>query len=178
MRCRHVNEIKMIFRSTKTYFPRDKDLMAHYITLPTLISLAAAIIGSLLGFSPLGILMQSKDTYSYFSLPQFDVVYPAYLIVYALVLPPVICAVVNAFVINKKLSRTALSLMKNEQSAGSYRQFTLKTKSFPKLFAIRQMVRESRSVITIVLGMFVSVMIIMLGTDSAVLCGLLHHRLF
>ena len=150
---------------------KKKDLMIHYITLPTLISLAAAIIGSLLGFSPLGILMQSKDTYSYFSLPQFDVVYPTYLIVYALVLPPVICAVVNAFVINKKLSRTALSLMKNEQSAGSYRQFTLKTKSFPKLFAIRQMVRESRSVITIVLGMFVSVMIIMLGTDSAVLCG-------
>ena len=150
---------------------KKKDLMLHYITLPTLISLAAAVIGSLLGFSPLGILKQSEDTYSYFSLPQFDTVYPPYLIVYALVLPPVICAVVNAIVINQKLSRTALSLMKNEQSGGSYRQFTLKTRSFPKLFAIRQMVRESRSVITIILGMFVSLMIIMLGTDSAVLCG-------
>ncbi len=150
---------------------KKKDLMIHYITLPTIISMAAAVTGSLIGFSPLGILKQSEDTYSYFSLPQFDAVYPPYLIIYALVLPPVICAVVNAFVINKKLSRTALSLMKNEQSAGNYRQFDLKTKSFPMRFAIRQMVRESRSVITIVLGMFISLMIIMLGTDSAVLCG-------
>lgn len=121
---------------------KKKDLMLHYITMPTLIAFAAALIGSGLGFSPIGIGTQVKDTYSYFSVPVYDIVYPAYLIVYGVVLPPVISAVVNAFVINKKLSRTALSLMKNEQSAGSYKEFALKTKSFPRLFAIRQLVRD------------------------------------
>ena len=150
---------------------KKKDLMLHYITMPTLIAFAAALIGSGLGFSPIGIGTQVKDTYSYFSVPVYDIVYPAYLIVYGVVLPPVISAVVNAFVINKKLSRTALSLMKNEQSAGSYKEFALKTKSFPRLFAIRQLVRESRSAITMVLGMFVSIMVIMLGINCSVMCG-------
>ena len=150
---------------------KKKDLMRHYITMPTLIALIAAVIGAVLGFSPIGVCSQSKDTYSYFFIPEFDTVYPPYLIAYAIVLPPVICAVVNAFVINKKLSRTALSLMRNEQSAGSYRQFKLKTKSFPKVFAIRQLVRESRSAAAMVLGMLVSIMVIMLGLDCYVMCS-------
>ncbi|SEH71978.1 putative ABC transport system permease protein [Ruminococcus flavefaciens] len=150
---------------------KKKNLMRHYITMPTLIALIAAVIGAVLGFSPIGVGSQSKDTYSYFSIPEFDTVYPLYLIAYAIVLPPVICAVVNAFVINKKLSRTALSLMRNEQSAGNYRQFKLKTKSFPKVFAIRQLVRESRSALTMVLGMLVAIIVIMLGLDCYVMCS-------
>ena len=149
---------------------KKKYLMRHYITMPTLIAFIAGAIGAVLGFSPIGVGSQSKDSYNYFSIPEFDTVYPPYLIVYAIILPPVICAVVNAFVINKKLSRTALSLMKNEQSAGSYKQFTLKTKSFPKMFAIRQLVKESRSAITMVCGMLVSIMVIMLGLDCYVMC--------
>ncbi|MBQ1519101.1 MAG: ABC transporter permease [Ruminococcus sp.] len=150
---------------------KKKDLMLHYITMPTVIALLAAATGALLGFSPIGVGRQVEDTYSYFSVPYYDTVYPPYLVAYAVVLPPVICAVVNAFVINKKLSQTALSLMKNEQSAGSYRQFSLKTKSFPRIFAIRQLVRESRSAVTMVLGMLVSIMVIMLGLDCYVLCN-------
>lgn len=146
---------------------KKKNLMRHYITMPTLIALIAAVIGAVLGFSPIGVGSQAKDSYNYFSIPEFDAVYPPYLII---VLPPVICAVVNAFVINKKLSRTALSLMRNEQSGSSYRQFKIKTKSFPKVFAIRQLVRESRSAVTMVLGMLVSIMVIMMGLDCYVLC--------
>ena len=148
---------------------KKKDLMRHYITMPTLVAFFAALIGAALGFS-FGVESQAQDSYAYFSLPKFDVIYPPYLIIYALVLPPLISAVVNAIVINKKLSRTALSLMKNEQSAGSYRQFSLKTKRFPLVFAIRQLVRESRSAIAMVLGMFVSIMVVIMGLDCYVMC--------
>lgn len=148
---------------------KKKNLMLHYITMPTLVAFFAALTGASLGFG-FGAASQAKDSYAYFSLPVFPVIYPAYLVIYAIVLPPVISAIVNAAVINKKLSRTALSLMKNEQSAGSYRQFSLKTKRFPLLFAIRQLVRESRSAVTMVLGMFVSVMVVILGLDCYVMC--------
>ena len=148
---------------------KKKDLMRHYITMPTLVAFFAALTGAALGFA-FGVSAQAKDSYAYFSLPVFDVICPPYLIIYALVLPPMISAVVNAAVISKKLSRTALSLMKNEQSAGSYRQFSLKTKSFPLLFAIRQLVRESRSAIAMMLGMFVSVMVVIMGLDCYVMC--------
>ena len=148
---------------------KKKDLMRHYITMPTLVAFFAALLGAALGFA-FGVSAMAQDTYAYFSLPVFDVIYPPYLVIYALVLPPLISAAVNAVVINKKLSRTALSLMKNEQSAGSYRQFSLKTKNFPLLFAIRQLVRESRSAIAMMLGMFVSVMVVIMGLDCYVMC--------
>lgn len=148
---------------------KKKNLMLHYITMPTLVAFLAALIGTVLGFA-FGVSAQAQDSYAYFSLPVFDVIYPPYLVIYALVLPPLISAVVNAVVINKKLSRTALSLMKNEQSAGSYRQFSLKTKRFPLLFAIRQLVRESRSAIAMMLGMFVSIMVVIMGLDCYVMC--------
>lgn len=150
---------------------KKKNLMLHYITMPTLIALIAGGIGAALGFSPLGVSTQAQDSYSYFSIPEFKTIYPPYLIAYAVILPPAICAAVNAFVINKKLSRTVLSLMKNEQSAGSYKQFTLKTKSFPRLFAIRQLVRESRSAVTMICGMLVAIMVVMLGLDCYVMCS-------
>ncbi len=148
---------------------KKKNLMLHYITMPTLVAFFAALLGTALGFL-VGVKSQAQDSYAYFSLPVFDVIYPPYLVIYALILPPLISAVVNAVVINKKLSRTALSLMKNEQSAGSYRQFSLKTKRFPLLFAIRQLVRESRSAIAMMLGMFVSVMVVIMGLDCYVMC--------
>jgi putative ABC transport system permease protein len=149
---------------------RKKDLLGHYITLPTIVALIGGIIGTALGFSPIGIDTQLKDSYGYFSLPQYDIYYAPYLLVYGLVLPPVISAIVNALVINKKLSRTALSLIKNEQSASSYRRFNIKSKNFITVFRIRQMVRELRSAITVMLGMLVSLMIVMLGLDCMIMC--------
>ena len=154
---------------------KKRDLMRHYITMPTLVAFAAALAGAALGFG-FGVVSQAQDTYAYFSVPEFDMVYPPYLVLYAVVLPPVISALVNAVVINQKLSRTALSLMKNEQSAGSYKQFSIKTKSFPTLFAIRQLVRESRSALALVLGMFVSLLVVILGLDCYVMCNAVQEH--
>ncbi|SDA21870.1 putative ABC transport system permease protein [Ruminococcus sp. YE71] len=149
---------------------KKKDLLRHYITLPTIVAFFGGAVGTALGFSPIGIGMQLKDSYGYFSLPQYDIYYAPYLLVYGLVLPPVISAIVNALVINKKLSRTALSLIKNEQSASNYRRFSVRAKSFITMFRIRQMVRELRSAITVVFGMLVSLLVVMLGLDCMVMC--------
>ena len=150
---------------------RKKDLLGHYITLPAFVAFIGGAAGTALGFSPIGIGTQLQSSYGYFSLPQYDINYAPYLLVYGLVLPPVISAIVNALVINKKLSRTALSLIKNEQSTSSYRRFDIKTKSFITMFRLRQMVREMRSAITVVLGMLVSLMVVMLGLDCSVMCS-------
>lgn len=149
---------------------KKKDLLKHYITLPTIVAFFGGAVGTALGFSPIGIGMQLKDSYGYFSLPQYDIYYAPYLLVYGLVLPPVISAIVNALVINKKLSRTALSLIKNEQSASNYRRFSVRAKSFITMFRIRQMVHELRSAITVVFGMLVSLLVVMLGLDCMVMC--------
>lgn len=147
---------------------KKRDLLRHYITLPALIALAGGIIGTIIGIYKIP--SEMVDSYNYFSIPKFDVVVPAYLFVYGIVMPPVAAMIVNSIVINKKLSQTALSLIKNEQKQSRVKNVTLKTKKFVTAFRIRQMLREVRTGITVVAAMFITLLIFMLGADCYVLC--------
>lgn len=147
---------------------KKRDLLRHYITLPALIALTGGIIGTIIGIYKIP--SEMVDSYNYFSIPNFDVVVPAYLFVYGIVMPPVTAMIVNSIVINKKLSQTALSLIKNEQKQSRVKNVTLKTKKFVTAFRIRQMLREVRTGITVVAAMFITLLIFMLGADCYVLC--------
>lgn len=149
---------------------KKRDLIGHYIALPTLISFIGGITGSALGFSKFGISSQMEDTCKYFSVPDLDPIYPLYLIIYAVIMPPVIAAAVNFFVINKQLSRTALSLIRNEQNTDFRTGIDLKRMGFLRRFQIRQMLRESRTALTVVFGMTISMMILFMGINCFVLC--------
>ncbi|MCR5273379.1 MAG: FtsX-like permease family protein [Lachnospiraceae bacterium] len=149
---------------------KKKDLMKHYIFLPTLISFLGGLIGSAFGFSDLGTSLQTTDSYGYYSLPDFPKVLPVYLILYAIAMPPVVSAIVNCIVINKSLSKTALALIKNEQKVDRIKNISLGKLPFMHLFRIRQMIREKRTAFTVIAGMFVSLLIFMMGMDCYVLC--------
>lgn len=58
---------------------KKKDLIRHYITLPTIVAFVGGIIGAVIGFSPVGIDYQLLDSYAYSSLPDFTPVYPCIL---------------------------------------------------------------------------------------------------
>ncbi len=149
---------------------KKSNLVLHYIMLPTIISFVAGLVGSALGFSDLGIPNQMVDTYHYFSVPDLEPAYAPWLIVYGVIMPPVISAVVNYIVINKRLSKTALSLIKNEQKTNFRNNISLGRLGFLKRFQIRQMLREARTGITVVLGMFITLLIFMMGLNCYVLC--------
>jgi putative ABC transport system permease protein len=93
-------------------------LLFHYLLNPLLISFLGGAVGCILGFSKYGTGWQMGDSIAYYSLPPMQIVTPGYLLFYSLIMPPVTAAVVNYLVINKKLKRTALSLLRNEQTAG------------------------------------------------------------
>jgi len=149
---------------------KKKNLLINYITLPTVICFVGGIIGAGIGFSAVGIDVQMADTYEYFSLPDFTAVYPPYLIIYSVVMPPIVAAVVNLLVINKRLSRTALSLIRNEKKTKSYRNIKLKNIGFVRSFQIRQILRETRTGITVIIAMIISLLIFMLSLNCYVLC--------
>lgn len=149
---------------------KKKDLIRHYVTLPTIVAFVGGIIGAVIGFSPVGIDYQLLDSYAYFSLPDFTPVYPLYLIIYSIVMPPVVSVIVNTLVINKRLSQTALSLIRNEQKTGHYSRVKIKSSNFIRRFQIRQMLREMRTGITVLLSMLFSLFILMLGVDCYYLC--------
>lgn len=149
---------------------RKRDLLLHYITLPTMVTFLGGLAGAALGFSRIGIRWQMRDCYTYFSVPELDTVYPVYLIVYSVIMPPLIAAAVNSLVISKRLSQTALSLIRNEQKASRLGGVNLKSNNFVRNFKIRQMLREIRTSVTVALGMFISLLIFMLGLNCYVLC--------
>lgn len=150
---------------------KKKDLIRHYVTLPTVITFVSGIIGSVIGFSSLGIEVQMADTYNYFSVPKMNTIYPLYLVIYGIVMPPVISLIVNSLVINKKLSQTVLSLIRNEQKSVKHKDVDLGKMGFVRRFQIRQMLREMRTGLTVIIGMIISLLIFMLGMNSYVLCS-------
>lgn len=147
-----------------------KELLMHYLMLPVTVTLIAGIIGTVLGFSAWGIDVQTRECYEYFSVPHMPVLYQGYLILYGVVMPPVAAAVVNCFVIRRRLSLPALKLMRNEPKNGRIRDINLGDMGFVSRFRIRQMLREVRTGFTVIFGMFVSLLILMLGVNCYVLC--------
>ncbi|MDE5621358.1 MAG: ABC transporter permease, partial [Ruminococcus sp.] len=127
---------------------KKKELISHYLMLPVFIALLGGIVGALTGFSNFSINSQMSQVYSYYSIPDLKTIYPMYLIIYCVVMPPVIAVVVNYIVINSKLSKTALSLIKNERKESSISNINLNRFSFIRSFQIRQILRELRIVFT------------------------------
>ncbi len=175
-----INEESSVIGTLYAMGVKKRSLITHYVILPTAVTFIAGLAGMLLGFSRLGVDFQMLDSYLYYSIPRMDKVYPLYLILYCVVMPPCISIIVNVLVINRKLSKTALSLIKNEQE-GLVREVSVKGRkrsgkkhmegNFLKQFTKRQLSRERRSVFTVVIGMIVALLIFMIGLDCFVLCS-------
>ncbi len=148
-----------------------RDLMMHYLTLPVIVTTVAGIIGFLIGISNVGIPVQMADAYAYYSIPAMDVKIPPILIVYGIVMPPLAAIVVNYFVIRKKLSQTALSLIKNEVKQPKGSNVDLGDMGFVGRFRVRQMLREMRTGLTVVIGMFIALICLMLSLNTATFCS-------
>ena len=149
---------------------RQKDLLIHYLMLPVIVTFLSGIIGTALGLSKWGAPVQMADTYSYYSVPVLSAGCPAYLLVYGIVLPPAIAALVNCIVIHKHLSRPVLALIRNEQKDSPIHHVVLGNMKFITKFRIRQMLRESRTGFAVIFGMFISMLIMMLGVNCYVMC--------
>lgn len=149
---------------------RRRDLMFHYLSLPVIITTVAGILGFLAGISFLGIPNQMQDCITYYSVPPLDVIVPPYLIVYGIIMPPIVSTIVNTIVIRKKLSHTALSLMRNETKKQHMSKLRLHEMKFEKMFRIRQMVREARAGITVFFGMFIALLCMMISLNCYELC--------
>lgn len=146
------------------------ELIRNYLYLPVIITLFGGIVGTVLGFSPIGVKHQMVESYLYFSIPQVDIVYPAYILIYAVVLPPVLAALVNWMVIGKKLKRPPLQLLRNEKTQNKIKNVNIRGLGFIATFRVRQMIREMRTAFTVVVGMFISLLVLMIGVNCYALC--------
>ena len=141
-----------------------KRLILHYVSLPVIITFVGGILGTCLGFTSLGLDTMLKSVISYYSLPKLNYVYPGYMIVYGILMPPIIAFAVNGVVIGRKLSKPPLVLLR-KQSVHKVKTIKLSSvkSSFVNRFRIRQFLLEMKAGFTIFFGMLVSLVFLFLG---------------
>ncbi len=147
-----------------------RDLTIHYAILPTLITAASGIVGTIAGFAPFGAHYQMMDSYNYYSVPEIAPMVLPYIVVYGAVLPPLIAAAVNVLVVRKHLSRTALSLLRRERKTRRLKALRMRRLGFIGRFRVRQMLRETRGVLTVLAGLYITLMLVFIGLDCDVMC--------
>lgn len=146
------------------------ELLQHYLVLPVVISFLSGTVGTVLGYSRYGVPLQTADTYSYFSVPSLRTVFEIWVIIYGVVLPPLTAALVNWIVIRRKLSAPALQMIRNEEKRRDISQIDLKNMGFIRCFQLRQLLREGRSAAGVILGIFICLLLMMIGINAWVLC--------
>ena len=110
------------------------------------------------------------DSYNYYSVPEIAPMILPYIVVYGAVMPPLIAAAVNILAVRKQLSRTALSLLRHERKTRSLKTLRMKRMGFIGRFRIRQMLREIQGVLTVLAGLYITLMLVFIGLDCDVMC--------
>jgi len=144
---------------------RKDELMRYYIALPVLLASVGTIIGLAVALLPMRIVDGYRMMAANFSLVDEParVVQP-YLVIGCVVMPMAITALVNVLAVNRYLSRTALSLLNNEQpKTGIVTLRAVERLPFVRMFQVRQLVREERTYKTVVAGVLNCIIVIMLG---------------
>ncbi len=147
------------------------DLILHYISLPVVVTVVSGLGGGLLAATGILVPMVADSSYQYFSIPYFEFEVPKYLWIYCGVIPPFISVIVNTIIINSKLGRPALSLIRNEKKQNKIRKIDLGKMNFVAAFRIRQMLREFRSGLAVIFGMLLALLVFMLASNSYIYCS-------
>lgn len=146
-------------------------MLASYVALPVVLSLVGGIIGTIVGLSPIGIALQIDNVENGFSAPHASPWPPLWVLVCGVVLPPVVAAFVNVTELFRKFNRPVLDLLNLREAAVRAHGLRFLDKlSFTRKFQIRRLIRESGVALTIFVGMFSAILIIMMGVDCYSVC--------
>lgn len=147
-----------------------RELMLHYTMLPVFLCLAGGICGTLLGYSRFMLAQMAGESLSYFSIPAIEAFYNPLLLLYGILLPPAAAFAVSWLIIRKRLNKTALSLLRKETAAKKSFHFRLSSLRFSRAFQLRRLLREKRSCFAVLAGIFLSLLVLILGLNCYVLC--------
>ena len=148
-----------------------RTLTLSYVAVPVLVTFLSGVIGTAIAvFTPAGIPAQMQDSLSYFSMPKMDIIVKPFILIYGLVIPPLTAFLVNVLVIRNRLVRTPLSLLHNEQKVVRGKEIKIKGLKFIPMFKLRQILREKRAGLTVIFGLFMSLLVALLALNTSVYC--------
>lgn len=139
-----------------------KELIRHFMILPIIVTAIASIIGTLLGFYVFNY-ATSMSSYAYYSYPNFIVRIEPYLFLIGIFVPIIITAIVNYFMILKRLRLSPLQLLRKDIKKDSFKNVNLNRFSFITKFRTRVFLREIGNNITLLIGIIFATFLLVIG---------------
>lgn len=140
---------------------RKRELILHYLELPIITSFMGGIGALLCGY---GIFskMLTQDSVDLYSMPDFRVSMPAYIIVFGLTVPVLIMGVIGFFMLSRKIEDCPEKIMKPERKAHKS-SLKLNKVSYINAFRIRQFFKEISGNLVMIGGIFLAAVLLLLG---------------
>ncbi len=140
------------------------ELVRHYMAMPILVTLAAAIAGNILGYTLLKDFAASAY-YGSYSLPTYVTLWNSKAFIRTTVVPLLIMLVINFLILVRKLSLSPLKFIRRDLSRKTKKKaFRLNTKiGIMNRFRIRVIFQNIPNYITIFIGIFFANAILLFG---------------
>lgn len=139
------------------------ELLRHYLVLPLSVTLIAAVVGNVLGYTVMKNVVVDLYYHSY-SLPSYTTVWNAEAFVLTTVIPLVIILVVNLLVLTYTLSLTPLQFLRHDlKRRTKQRVMRLHHGRFLSRFRCRVILQNLPAYVTMFLGIFFASVLLMFG---------------
>lgn len=140
------------------------ELIRHYLVLPVLITLIAAVIGNILGYTVFKEIF-ANFYYNSYSLPTYVALWNAEAFIDTTVIPLILMIVINFAVISTKMKLTPLQFLRRElKKKPRKKAFRLNTKiPFAERFRLRILFQNIPGFIVMIFGIILGACIIIFG---------------
>jgi putative ABC transport system permease protein len=148
------------------------ELVRHYMTLPVLVFLAAAVVGNILGYTLFkGVVVDMY--YGSYSLPAYETIWNAEAFILTTVVPCIIMLVVNAFMLTRKLTLSPLKFLRRDlRKDGRQRVVRLPNFKFITRFRLRIILQNMPVYVIMMIGIFLANILLFFGM---IMSPLLQH---
>lgn len=141
-----------------------RELLIHYITLPVIITSAAAIAGNILGYTAFKAPMASLYYHSY-SLPTYTTIWSADAFVKTTIVPCLLVFAVELLVVGRSLSLSPLQFLRRDLKRHKQsRAVKLPDISFKKRFLLRVLIQNRSTYVLLFAGIFFASFIFLFGS--------------
>lgn len=140
---------------------RKRELILHYLGMPLLTSLLGGIGALVCGYFVFS-KMLTQDSVDLYSMPDFDVSMPLYIILFGIIVPTLIMGIIGFFMLSGKITDCPEKIMKPQEKAVSS-SLKLEKVSYINAFRIRQFIKEISGNLVMIGGVFVATVLLILG---------------
>lgn len=151
---------------------KKSELLGHYITMPVIVTILAAIIGNILGYTYFKNIVANMY-YGSYSLPTYVTIWNAEAFIKTTVIPLILMIIINVLVISRKLSLSPLDfLRRNLTRKKKKRAVRLPKFKFFNRFRLRIIFQNMSSYVTLFVGMLFANVLLLFGM---MMVPLLNH---